>query len=571
VSARPAPPARANVRTIPEQRPAAPPPAASTESAELAAKIDPLFATFAGSTSPGCAVGVYRAGETIFAKGYGLASLEHGAPIGSSTTFELASMSKQFTATAVLLLAQDGKLSLDDDIRKYVPELPSYGRTITLRHLLHHTGGLREYDALLDLSGYDVADVATADDALHLVTLQKGVNFPAGTEWSYSNTGYFLLSFVVKRVSGKTLGAFSEERIFGPLGMKHTTLFDDHTKIIPHRATAYAPRGAGFEVAMSNREQTGEGNVQSTIEDLARWDASFYEPRTFGRSWLDAMRTPGKLDDGTALTYAMGLIVKTNNGLAEEEHSGGWAGYRTHMRRYPTERLSIACLCNRADADPTGLTMAVARALHPKLAAPKGPSPSPPSSATGAAATPSFDVTPFAGAYIEPSSLTVRTVAVKDGVVELGFALTPGEGPPPRALERIDARSFRVSGAASRWTLEPPAGKAPQRLVRTAPGEKTHTYQRFEPSTLDAAKLAPYAGRYTSAETTHDFTVAVVDGKLVAGPLGKPRQATTFKPLGPDTFLATGFGLVFGRDAKGAVADVVAVFDGHRAVRWTKR
>jgi CubicO group peptidase (beta-lactamase class C family) len=551
-------------------RPVPPPPDRGPPQDPLASKLEPIFAGLTKDHAPGCAVGVFRAGEILFAKGYGVASLENDVPITPRTTFEIGSMSKQFTATAILLLAQDGKLSLDDDVRKHLPELPDYGHPITLRHLLHHTGGFREYDDLLTLSGWDVVDVATEAEALHLVALQKGTNFRAGSEFSYSNTGYFLLAQVVRRVSGKSLAVFSKERIFEPLGMKDTSIFDDHALVVARHATGYSARDGGFQVNMSAREMTGEGNVQSTIEDLARWDKNFYEPKVGGASWLATMRTPGKLDDGTPLTYAMGLQVRTEHGLQEETHAGGWAGYLSDGRRYPTERLSVTCLCNWDGSDPIALTRAVARALLPALATPAGGSPAQADTKTSPPPA-GPDVGLFAGSYLDPGGLLVRTFVAKDGALQLTFPPGPG-APPPIALERLDARSFRVPGATSKWTFEPAAGKTPPRVVRTAPDEKPKAFERFAAQTLDAAKLAAYVGRYESPEMTHDYEVALVDGALVAGPWGKRHMAAKLTPLAPDAFRGE-YGHVFGREggAGGKVVDMVIVFNGHRAVRWKKK
>jgi CubicO group peptidase (beta-lactamase class C family) len=553
-----------------------PAPAAAPGADGLAASIASIVAKANGGgddpRAPGCAVGVFRAGEIVFAQGYGLASLENDVAITPRTSFEIGSMSKQFTATAILLLVEDGKLRLDDDVRKYIPELPDYGHPLTLRELLHHTGGLREYDLLLDLSGWDVIDAANDDEALRLVTMQRGTNFVPGTEWSYSNTGYFLLSQVVKRVSGKSLAVFSKERIFAPLGMKDTSILDDPTAIIARRATGYAPHeGGGFQVAASARAVTGEGNVQSTILDLARWDANFYPPgnRVGGRAWLEAMRTPGKRADGTLVPYAMGLVPKTVHGLAEESHSGGWAGYLADWRRYPSERLSVAVLCNRADVNPIALTKAVAAKLVPALAG--GESSASPSTPSPAAAPSGPALETFRGAYVEPRGLVVRTFDVKDGVLQLGASLTPDPSAPPRPLERIDAASFRVPGAPSTWTF------APERVTRVAPGEPSMTFERFAPQTLTPAQLGEYVGRYESPETTLDLEVALVDGKLIAAPWGKRHLAEKLTPLGRDTFTSDGeYGLVFHRAGGGAgsghkVVEAVAVADGYHAVRWKKR
>jgi CubicO group peptidase (beta-lactamase class C family) len=341
---------------------------------DLSPTLDPFFSDLTKPRTPGCAVAVYRAGEIAFAKGYGLANLEHDTPITPSTNFDVGSISKQFTAMAILLLAEDGKLSLDDDVRKYIPELPAYAqKPITLRHLLHHTSGLRDYAGFLTLGGINEADVPNDDDALFAIAHQKALDFPTGTEWRYSNAGYFLLSIVVRRTSGKTLATFAKERIFGPLGMTSTFILDNHARTVPERATGYAPRhegATGFWIEMSNFEQTGNGGVQTNVLDLAKWDANFYEPKVGTKATLDLLRTPGKLDDGKPLTYAMGLDIQNVNGILSEEHLGEWAGYRADLLRFPTERLTVACLCNVADAAPEDRAIKVAIALDPKLAPP---------------------------------------------------------------------------------------------------------------------------------------------------------------------------------------------------------
>jgi CubicO group peptidase (beta-lactamase class C family) len=557
----------------PAPAPAAAPPSASDA---IAAKVDPLFAAYANAErpGPGCAVGVYRAGEIVFAKGYGYASVEHEVPITPATVFEIASVAKQLTATAVLLLAADGKLSLDDDVRKHVPELPAYGRAITLRHLLAHTGGLREYDTLLDLSGYDLADVATEDEALHLVAIQRGVNFAPGSRWSYSNTGYFLLSQVVKRVSGASLGDFSRARIFEPLGMKHTVLLDDHTRVVAHRATAYARSEAGaLSIAMSNREQTGEGNVETSIEDLARWDGNFYEATVGGPSWLLAMRTPGKLDDGTPVKYAMGLRVGAVGDIQLEDHAGGWAGYRADLLRYPGERLSVAVLCNDADAEPGALAEQVAGLVYPKIAASAGSPPPRPSAraAPPRTAVPDADLAAVVGTYVDRDSLRVRTLDVADGHVLIGAG--PGrDAPPPGKLEVVDARTFRAPGSSTVYRFEPATrAGAPARLVRTAPGDPPRTYERQASVTLDAAALGQLAGRYRSDETTRDMRIAVAGNGLQRGPWGKKLVDAALTPVARDVFTeGDALAIRFERDARGKVARAVMSIDGYASVRWTK-
>ncbi|MDX2044881.1 MAG: serine hydrolase domain-containing protein, partial [Acidobacteriota bacterium] len=251
----------------------------------VTAKVDAIFASFDKPDSPGCALGIIKDGKLIYARGYGKANLEHGIPNGSKLVYDIGSTSKQFAAASILLLAQSGKLSLEDDVRKFIPELPSYQKTILIRHLIHHTSGLRDYLTLFSLAGINFDDTTTEADALKIIIRQKALNFTPGDEWLYSNSGYFLLSIIIKRASGKSYLEFAKEHIFDPLGMKHTLVLDNHKRIVPMRATGYSPNPkGGFQTEMSNFEQTGDGAVLTSVEDLLLWDQNFYEPKVGGKA-----------------------------------------------------------------------------------------------------------------------------------------------------------------------------------------------------------------------------------------------------------------------------------------------
>ena len=248
--------------------------------------VDSIFAPFASPQSPGCAVGVRQRGSVVLAKGYGMADLEHDTWITPETPFYIASMSKQFTAMSIVLLASDGRLSLDDSIRKWVPEVPSFGTTITLRHLLHHTSGLRDYFTLLAVSGWPSDGQLTTDQFLSLLGRQERLNFAPGDEFLYSNTGYALLSIVVQRASGLSLRDFAARRIFRPLGMTHTEFRDDHTLLIPQRALGYQPEGSTYRISQPQFDVVGDGGVYSTVDDLAKWDANFETGRVGGKDGI---------------------------------------------------------------------------------------------------------------------------------------------------------------------------------------------------------------------------------------------------------------------------------------------
>jgi CubicO group peptidase (beta-lactamase class C family) len=319
-----------------------------------------------------------------------------------------------------VLLAQQGKLSLDDDIRKYIPELPNYGKTITIRHILTHTSGIRDYLTLWGLAEVDDADLTTDDDALQLIARQRELNFMPGDQWLYSNSGFFLASVIVKRVSGKSLAQFAEDQIFRPLGMAHTRYNDDHMAVIPNRATGYSTRPGGrFATSMSNFEQTGDGGVQTSIEDLIKWDENFYHPTVGGAELLTALQTVAVLNDGKTQTYALGLTVDSYRGLRTVSHGGSWAGYRAELLRFPDRHLSVATLCNLANTNPTLLSRRVAEVfLGDKMtvadavtAAGQGRPQPAPSTWTPAAA----DLTAFAGTYYSPELETTYALRVENG------------------------------------------------------------------------------------------------------------------------------------------------------------
>ncbi len=329
--------------------------------APLTARIDSVFGRFSAPGSPGCALGVVRDGSMVYSKGYGLASVELGVPITPATVFDIGSVSKQFTAMSVVLLAQDGKLSLDDEIQRFIPEIPRYGRPITIRHLLHHTSGLRDYIDILGWSGISDEAVTTDQDALDAIVRQKGTNFEPGAEHRYSNSGFFLLSVVVERASTKSLRDFAAERIFTPLGMTHTQFVDRHEMIVPGKAGSYAEGlKGGFVLALANWEQTGDGAVNTTVEDLVKWDRNFTTALVGGRSAIQELQRPGVLNDGKGIDYALGLRIDGYRGLLQVSHGGSWAGFRAQLSRYPQKQVSIFTLCNLSTSAPWALTNAVA-------------------------------------------------------------------------------------------------------------------------------------------------------------------------------------------------------------------
>jgi CubicO group peptidase (beta-lactamase class C family) len=320
-------------------------PAAAQSAAGLTPWVDSVFAPYNRRNLPGCAVGVVQRGSLVYSRGYGEATLHTHIKNSPSTAFYIASLSKQFTAMAVLLLEQQGKLSLTDDVRRWVPEVPSLGR-ITLQQLLDHTSGLRDYYSLLGINGWRPNELLTEREFLELVSRQRALNFAPGTEFLYSNTGYALLGVVVRRASGQSLRQFASERIFAPLGMRSTQFRDDHTQHVEGEAIGYIPEEGGFTVSIPQLDVVGDGGVFSTVEDLARWDSNFESGVVGGRELVARLQHTTTLPDGRSTGYALGLSVGNFGGSLIVSHSGAYGGYRSTYLRFPDERLSVITLCN---------------------------------------------------------------------------------------------------------------------------------------------------------------------------------------------------------------------------------
>ena len=325
-------------------------------------RIDALFARFNNDT-PGAALAVARRGEVLYSQGYGMANLEYDIPITPGSVFHVASVSKQFTAMCIVLLAQDGKLSVDDEIHEHLPELADFGVPITIRHLLHHTSGIRDQWELLGMAGWRSNDVKTQADILHLATLQRELNFEPGTEYLYSNMGYTLLAEIVSRVAGKPMKEFAEEKIFAPLGMTRTHFHDDVSHIVRGRTYAYVPRREGFSISIPDFENYGATSLFTTVEDLARWADNFRHQRVGGAQAIESLQTRGRLNNGEQINYAFALQHGDHRGLRTLGHGGSDAGYRAQLTMYPDQELTVAVLSNVSNGNPGGLARQVAEVI----------------------------------------------------------------------------------------------------------------------------------------------------------------------------------------------------------------
>ena len=501
-------------------------------------RIDRAFASLGGREAPGCAVGLSENGKPVLTRAYGMANLEYGVPNTPETIFESGSVAKQFTAAAMVLLVEDGRLSLDDDVRKYLPEVPDFGKKITIRNLLTHTSGLRDQWGLLGLKGSPPgSQVHGFNTILELVSRQKALNFDPGAEYLYSNTGYTLAAIIVQRVSGQPFATFTQERLFKPLGMTSTRWRDDFTAIVKGRATAYAGVAAsGFRTDMPFTNVIGNGGLLTTVGDLLRWNAFLDAPPSTvgGPALVAALETPMTFNDGRKSGYALGLGVATRDGIREVTHGGATAGYRTWLARYPERRTSVAVLCNLASANATSLGNQAMNVLMPRpvVAAQAG----------SAAATPTgTELASYAGLFRTRTSENLIRTAVKDGklVTELPFATTPTP---------IGADRFRIFGGSE--LIYRRDGARVRDVLVVSDGDTT----RFEPTATwspSVAQLAAYAGSYWSDELETRFKVVVRDGALVVQQrLGdEVKLAPTFA----DGFTSPVGAVIFSRGAGGGV------------------
>lgn len=326
----------------------------------LQSQIDSLFAPWNTAQTPGVAVTILRGGDSAYSRGYGIANLEYNIPITPETVFLVASLSKQFTAFAIALLATEGALSLEDPVRNYVPELPDYGETITIRHLIHHTSGLRDEFGLLAMAGYRMDDVITKEAVLQLLYRQQALNFDPGDAYLYCNSGYTLLAEIVERVTGQNFATWTKEHIFVPLGMHDSHFRSNHASIIKGRAEGYVTTENGYDRQVVNYASVGASGLYTTANDLARWVQNFDERVVGTEGAIDLMHERGRLSSGDTLDYAFGLSIGTYKGTRRISHSGSHRGFRTHMMRLPDADLAVVVLSNLEEFDPTAMAQQVA-------------------------------------------------------------------------------------------------------------------------------------------------------------------------------------------------------------------
>lgn len=514
-------------------------------------KVDEVFKAYARTNSPGCSVGIIRDGDFIFRKSYGEASLELAVPLTTESVFYMASVSKQFTAASVVLAGDQGFLALDDDVRKYVPELPDYGHPITLRQMMHQSSGLRDFLALTYLSGRDIAALSSPDEVLKMIIRQKGLNNVPGDEFVYSNSNYFLLGIVVKRATGKSLAEFAAENMFRPLGMAHTLFYDDNMVVVPNRAAAYEATGQGqFLVDWSTIFAiVGSGGLMSNVGDLLLWDQNFYSGKIGKGTLRKELETPGTLNNGKQINYGLGLWLGEYRGLRTVEHSGGTFGYRTELLRFPQQRFSVVALCNVANADVEGFARKIADIYLEKQLKPE---------ATGTTKSgPLPDPESFAGTYLDPRThMTYTFTALHENLMGWGVR-----------LKRLGASQFSdLVGNPILFTNI----NGVMTATLTLRGETYFSGPRVPHMHLSASALTVFAGDYDSDELDATYKLSLVEGALTLK--NGDRPSVKLIPVAPNQFQAGDLGtIVFRLDRNNQVSAMTLFSQTARDIFLEKR
>jgi CubicO group peptidase (beta-lactamase class C family) len=527
-------------------------------SAGNAAKVDQFFAQWDRADSPGAAVVVVKDGTVVYQHGYGCADLEHRIPITPQTLFDVASVAKQFTGLSVAMLVQQRKLSLDDDIHKQLPDVPDFGKPITINHLVHHTSGLRDWPETLSLSDMDMEGPITLDTILEMVRRQRELDFAPGEEEQYSNTGYNLLAATVAKVTGQSFRTWTDRNLFQPLGMKHTLVCDNPAEVIVNRALSYAPDGtSGFHQVVSQLAAQGSSSLFISAEDMGRWLLNFQTARVGGKAAIDLMQQPGKLNSGGKVDYAFGIAQGRHRGMASVSHSGSWAGYRSYTIWVPEKRFAAAILANTSNIDTRDLALKIADLYLDIPAAPttKPASARPPAVAKADPAA----WGPFLGTYrLGP-----------------GWLLTITREGDQLMTQATHEEKFRMTSLSdTNFFVE--AYRAPVAFVRQSSGAVTNLlYRGINAPKLAVpestpARLAAYVGDYWSEELRVVTRLEIHDGSLAV--CLRSGRWIHLLPTGEDRFDAEygGIALQFTRNAGGELKEVKLSGGRVRNLRHTR-
>ncbi|HXB90792.1 MAG TPA: serine hydrolase domain-containing protein [Puia sp.] len=469
----------------------------------LRAKLDVLFQSYNRHDGPGCAVAIISKGKVIFTGGYGMANLEYDIPITPSSIFDIASVSKQFTGWAISTLIQEGKISPDDDIRRYLPDVPSFGKPITIRHLLNHISGIRDWPMTLNLAGWRWDEVFSFQDIMRMVKYQKELDFPPGERFSYSNTGYNLLAAIVEKVSGQSFREWTDEHLFRPLEMPSSHFLDDHRKIVRGLAYSYSQAGEGFIKEPDALTAMGSSSLFTSVDDLCKWVIHFQQGMKTKDPVVTRMLEDGVLNDGSRTRYGYGLGLDADRGVPTVSHTGGWAGYRTIITNYPDDELSIILLSNTSDFDVHAWASRIADLFLSKKFMSAAPKPESiatlPTTTVGASL-----LQKYSGTYqLGPGWAVTLTV-------ENCRLMTQANGEDKFPMEAKSDSVFWISAyGASMTFMKDPEGKV--NLLHY----KTIYAKRITPWRPATGNLTQYAGTYYSNELATEYIVDTAGNRLM--------------------------------------------------------
>ena len=512
---------------------------APSVTAETAQRIDAVFSTWNNPRSPGCVLGISRNGNVVYTHSYGMSNLEYDVAITPDSIFQVGSIAKQFTAFAIALLASDGKLSLDDDIHRYLPELPDYGQAVTIRQVLAHTAGFPDFGFLLRRAGWRFADITTEEDVLDVLARHRALNFKPGSEFLYSNTGYTLLAIIVRRVSGQSHRDFAEARIFAPLGMRNTHVQEDHRTLVRGRTYAYEPQpGGGVRVNIPDWDLSGSTNLFTTVGDLLKWEQNLVDGRVGGKALVDRMQVPGHLNDGSGTTYGFGLLMEPYRGVRTINHSGGDAGYRAEVVRFPDHDLTLVTLCNFSAINPRTLNRKVAEiVLGPGVFASLAP----------AVPINSGEMEKLVGTYWNATTEEVWRIAMVDGRLMTGAS--------PEALVALGDGRFRLGEQTTELKFSVSKDVTTLEVAGTPPMLKPAMFTRVTTPTCSNTDLQAYAGKYRNEDLAANFTITVSPAQQLTLSRSKFEPQTldavkcdvfTTRVLGTVTFVRAPSGKVIG-------------------------
>jgi len=497
------------------------------------AEIDKIFSEWDKEDSPGCALGVIQDRKLIYARGYGMANLEYNIPNSPISVFRIASTSKQFTAACIVLLAEQGKLSLSDNLAMFFPDFPDYAKKITLRHLLNHTSGIRDYLTISYLAGLSEDDYYTDEDIKTWLVNQKDNNFEPGEEFLYSNSGYWLLGQIVAEVSGESLANFARENIFLPLEMNNTHYHNDHKHIVNNRASGYSPENNGnYSISMTTLDMIGDGGIFTTIEDIKKWDDNFYKQEVGSSDFVKTMLTRGILNNGDTLDYALGLGHGEYKGLKTISHGGAFVGFRADIIRFPDEQLSVVIFANRSDANPTEMAYRVADVFLKDRYSDRPDE----ENEVFIDATPTTislrneELEIFCGTYWNSRSFYSRKIHLENDT--LWYFRTENN---KNALVPISDNEFQMIGIQGNIRLQFDVNENNERILLFKNEDQDPVISVFyETVSYSHDKLKAYSGSYYSSELNVVYDLKMQENKLVL--YVKGREFFVLKPVMENLF-----------------------------------